>query len=350
MNKCAISQINVRPQLAIFAILFVFLFQSADAEIVKDPSLVWDVSLWGKPRAGTVVIDTLAAEVEKRTNGAWQMNLHYGEAISKARENLDGIAIDAFQAAMICNFYHPRKNPALMVLSLPFLPMADWENNRKIRESVYAHKAVKQELARWNAMTYTSSFLPQYEFMGRGKPPTKLTDWRGLTVRAGGGIGQAMKLLGAAPTSSTASEVYTGVQQGTMDAASFPFTYGHVSYRIHEVSKWYTGNLSPGTADCPIVFSITAYESLPEQYKQLLVDIKDHVINTQIQAYMDTDTENLPMLKSSLQEILYSDEQIVRFAEIAGKPVVEQWIEEHQDKFDARDLVDTIYKSVGLSL
>ena len=345
MNGQATLQTKVRPQLVAFATLFIFLLQSVDAEIVKEPSLVWDVSLWGKPRAGTVVVDALAAEVKRRTNGSWQMNLHYGETISKARENLDGIAIDAFQAAMVCNFYHPRKNPALMVLSLPFLPMADWENNRNIREAVYAHEAVKQELARWNAMAYTSTFLPQYEFMGRGKPPTKLTDWKGLTVRAGGGIGQAMRLLGAVPTSSTASEVYTGVQQGTMDAASFPFTYGHVSYLIHEVSEWYTSNLSPGTADCPIVFSMTAYKSLPDQYKQILVDIKDHVVNTQIQAYIDADTENLPILKSSLQEILYSEEQIAAFVEIAGKPVVEQWIEEHQDKFDARDLVGTIYKT-----
>ena len=316
---------------------------------VEGPRLKWDVSLWGKPRPGTALVDALAARVEAATGGNWRLALHYGEAVSKARENLDGIAIDAFQAAMVCNFYHPRKNPALMVLTMPFLPMETWEDNRRVREAVYAHPAVKRELARWNAMAYTSTFLPQYEILGRGKPPLDLDGWRGLTVRAGGGIGQALKLLGATPTSSTATEVYTGVQQGTMDAASFPFTYGHISYRIHEVAEWFTGNLSPGTADCPLAFAITAYEALPAQYKQLLGDVKEDVIAAQIQAYVDFDAENLPLLTENLQEIRYSEAQLAQFRAKAGEPVIEAWIDDNQDRFDARGLVEAVFAAVGQS-
>ncbi len=320
---------------------------TASGATVDGPRLTWDVSLWGKPRAGTAVADALAAVVEKRTGGAWRMTLHYGEALSKSRENLDGIAIEAFQAAMFCNFYHPRKNPALMVLTMPFLPMADWDANRRIREAVYAHPAVAREMARWNAMIYTSTFLPQYELLGRGEPPAGLDGWKGLTVRAGGGLGQAMKLLGATPASSTATEVYTGVQQGTMDAASFPFTYGHVSYRIHEVSEWFTGNLSPGTADCPLVFGISAYEALPPQYKQLLADVKEEVIAAQIQAYVDVDAENLPMLKETLREIRYTEAQLAQFRARAGRPVIDAWISENASRFDSSGLVEAVFEAVG---
>ena len=318
-----------------------------EAAEVDGPKLTWDVSLWGKPRAGTVVADALAAKIEAKTDGRWRLALHYGEALSKSRENLDWLAIDAFQAAMACNFYHPRKNPALMVLTLPFLPMASWEDNRRVREAVYAHPAVTKELARWNAKAYTSSFLPQYEFLGRGKPPTGLDGWQGLAVRAGGGLGQAMRRLGATPTSSTATEVYTGVQQGTMDAASFPFTYSHVAYRLHEVAEWFTGNLSPGSADCPLLFSLSAYRALPAQYKQLLEDVKDDVIAAQIQAYVDADRVNLPMLREKLREIRYSDEQLAQFQAIAGRPVIEEWIKDNQDQFDARGLVESIFAAVG---
>ena len=327
--------------------LVAFGLETAAGATVDGPTLSWDVSLWGKPRAGTAVVDALATVVEERTGGAWRMTLHYGEALSKSRENLDGIAIEAFQAAMFCNFYHPRKNPALMVLTMPFLPMADWEANRRIREAVYAHPAVAREMARWNAMIYTSTFLPQYELLGRGEPPADLDGWKGLTVRAGGGLGQAMRLLGATPASSTATEVYTGVQQGTMDAASFPFTYGHVSYRIHEVAEWFTGNLSPGTADCPLVFGITAYESLPSQYKQLLADVKEEVIAAQIQAYVDVDAENLPMLKASLTEVRYTEAQLARFRARAGKPVIDAWIAENARRFDASGLVEAVFEAVG---
>ena len=63
-------------------------------------------------------------------------------------------------------------------------------------------------------MIYTSSYLPQYELLGKGKPPVALADWKGMTVRAGGGLGRAMKKLGATPTTSTATEVYTGHPAG----------------------------------------------------------------------------------------------------------------------------------------
>jgi TRAP-type C4-dicarboxylate transport system substrate-binding protein len=206
---------------------------------------------------------------------------------------------------------------------------------------------VKKELAQWNAMAYISSYLPQYEFLGKGEPPMNLEDWKGKTVRAGGGLGRAMKVLGATPTSSTATEVYTGVQQGTMDAASFPFTYSHVAYKIHEVTDWFTANLSPGTSDCPLVFSVNAHNALPGPYKKLLADVKEEVITAQIQAYIDIDKTNLPMLKEKLREVVYSDEQLAAFRKAAGKPVIEEWIKENEGKFDARGLVELIYTTVG---
>ena len=324
-----------------------FAVSGAQAAEVAGPKLNWDVSLWGKKRAFTAGVERLSALVKEKTGGNWTVKLHYGGALSKSRENLDGLSVDAFQAAMFCNFYHPKKNPALMSLTMPFLPMSDWANNRKIRDAVYDHPAVKKELAKWNAMTYVSSYLPQYEFLGRGKPPATLADWKGLTVRAGGGVGRAMKVLGATPTSSTATEVYTGVQQGTMDAASFPFTYSHVAYKIHEVSQWYTANLSPGTSDCPLAFSIKAYEALPAQYKKLLDDVKEDVIKTQIAAYISIDKKNLPMLKQKLKEVRYSEEELAKFRAAAGKPVIEAWIKENEGKFDARGVIQTIFKAVG---
>lgn len=314
---------------------------------VEGPELEWNISLWGKPRAFTVGYEALAAAVNDQTGGNWKMTLHYGAALSKSRENLDGIAINAFEGAMMCNFYHPQKNPALMALTMPFLPMNSWADNRKIRDAVYAHPAVVKELAQWNAMTYISSYLPQYEFLGKGEPPLKLEDWKGMTVRAGGGVASAMRVLGATPTSSSATEVYTGVQQGTMDAASFPFTYSHVAYKIHEVTDWFTANLSPGTSDCPLLFSINAYEALPAQYQQLLDDVKEGVIKAQIQAYIDIDKVNLPMLKGKLKEVVYTDEQLAEFRAAAGKPVIEKWIADNEGKFDARDVIETMFGAVG---
>lgn len=74
--------------------------QVAQAAEVDGPKLNWDFSLWGKARAFTAGVEKLAELVNEKTGGNWQMTLHYGGALSKSRENLDGIAVDAFPAAM----------------------------------------------------------------------------------------------------------------------------------------------------------------------------------------------------------------------------------------------------------
>ena len=311
------------------------------------PSVTWDASLWGNPREGTVAVDALARLLAERTEGAFQLNVHYGEALSKSRENLDGIAIGAFEVALVCNFYHPQKNPALMVLTMPFLPMDADTNGKQVRRAVHTHPAVVEEFARWGAMIYTSTLLPQYEFMGRGTPPRTVEDWQGMTVRAGGGIGDAMQLLGATPTSSTATEVYTGVQQGTMDAAAFPFSYAHVAYRIHEVSDWYTNGMAPGTADCPVVFRKTAYDALPPEYQELLEEVRDEVDAAQIKAYRDVDEINLPMLRETITEVTFSSEIRDELRRSVGKRVIDAWITENQEDFDARGLVELAFQAGG---
>lgn len=318
---------------------------AAQAAEVDGPKVEWKFSTWGKARAFTVGIETLADIVEKKTDGNFTIRVYYGEALSKARENLDGIKLGAFDGAHFCNFYHPGKNPAFMVFALPFLPLGDWEVNRKVRNAVYEHPALIADMDQWGALTYSSTFLPQYEFLGRGDPPHELDGWKGLRVRAGGGIGDAMEKLGAIKTTTTAPEVYTGMQRGTMDAASFPYTYSHVSYKIHEVAEWYTTNMSPGTSDCPVVFSKRSWQALPEQYRKLLHDVKEQVDRAQIQAYIDIDKKNLPMLEQRLEEVTYTEAQLEEFRRIAAKPVWDEWVAENKDKFDAQGVLDLLLAS-----
>ncbi len=315
---------------------------SAWAAEVEGPKVEWKLSTWGKPRAFTVGVEKLAELISDKTDGNFTLKIFYGGALSKNRENLDGLKLGAFEAAMFCNFYHPNKNPALMVLTMPFLPLSDWKKNVAVRDAVYRHPDVVAEMAKWNAMIYVSSYLPQYEFLGKGTPPLKLDDWKGLRVRAGGGVGKAMEVLGATRTTTTATEVYTAVQRGTVDAASFPFTYAHVAYKLHEVSEWYTSNLSPGSSDCPVALNIQAYEALPDQYKKLLQDVRPEVVETQVQAYIDIDKKNLPILEGKLKKIVYTPDQIAAFRAAAGKPVIDAWIAENQERFDAQGLIDLI--------
>ena len=310
------------------------------AKMVDGPAVTWNHSLWGKPRAFTAGLEWLSTQLNERTGGKFQYKLNYG-GLSKPKENLDGIEIGAFEAANFCNFYSPDRTPASMIFSLPFLPIGEWSVRIKASDAYYQHPAVKKEMAGMNAMIYMAGVLPQYEFLGRGKPPKTLDDWKGMKVRAGGGVADAMSKLGATLQTVPATEVYTLLERGTVDAVSFPFTYAHAAYKVHEVADWYTGNFQPGTADCPTVFNIDAYNALPQQYKDLLEELKWGVYEKQKEAYLAADDVNLPLFKERLQEIRFTEEELAEFQSQVGSPLwKESFVDRYSDRLPTQELLD----------
>src|SRR3546814_5652949 len=60
-----------------------------------------------------------------------------------------------------------------------------------------------------------------------------------------------LRRLGSVPTTVPAPEVYTSLERGMVEAASFPFTYSHVAYKLNEISTWYTSNMAPRLVHAP---------------------------------------------------------------------------------------------------
>lgn len=321
-----------------------FALPSASAANIDGPEVFWKISMWGNPRALSVGMEELAAKAAAETDGKFTIKIFYGAQLSSNRENLDGIKLNAFEGAAICNFYHPGKNPAWMVFSLPFLPLGDPKVDKYVRSKMMEHPAIIADMEAWNAMPYVSGLLPQYEILGKGDAPTTLEGWKGLRVRAGGGLGTAMEKLGAVKQTLPAGESSTAFQRGALDAAAFPFTYAHVSFKISDEAEWYTSNLAPGTSECGWVFNKTSYDALPEQYQKFLMDNRDMVMDAEQAAYAEQDAINLPAFEKSMTKIVYSDEELARFKEIAGQPVWDEWIEANKDKFDSQDVFDSIWK------
>jgi len=320
---------------------------SADGHIVKGPKVSWKLSLWGKRRAFTEGMEYVSEQVAKKTGGNFKIRLFYGGQLSKSKENLDGISLGAFEAATFCAAYHPGKNAPLNVLDLPFLPVKDFKAQRAMHDAVYAHPASQAALAKWKAKIYMSNILPQYEYMGKGKAPQSVADFKGKTLRALGGMGQAALLIGATPSTMPASETYTALQRGTVDAIGFPYTYTFVSYKTEEISDWVTTNMKLGSVNCPTVFNTDAYNALPIQYKDMLESLKDGAYAAIETAYETQDVANVARWKKEgkLQMVEIPEPQMAEFRAIAGKPVWDKWVEDNKDKMPAQELLDITLKA-----
>lgn len=328
--------------LATFGMVSFGTVQSASAQEVKGPKITFKLSLWGKRRAFTEGLEYISSEVDKRTGGNFKIKLYYGEQLSKSKENLDSVAVGAIEAALFCASYHPGKNAPLNVLDLPFLPLGDLKVMQKVHEAVYSHPASKKALEKWNAVLFMSNMLPQYEYMGKGPVPSKVSDFAGKRLRALGGMGRAAKAIGATPTTMPASETYTALQRGTVDAIGFPMTYTFAAYKLDEIADWVTTNMSLGTINCPIVFNKKAYDKLPKEYKDLLDELKAPASEVQAQAYVKKDKENLAKWPSMMKMVKIDEKEMAEFRRIGGEPLWKEWVKENEGDFPAQELLDLV--------
>lgn len=316
------------------------------AQAIDGPTIEWKHSNWGKRRANTEFIEKVSETLKAKTGGKFSIKVGYGEVFSKDKENLDSIKLGAIDTADICNFYHPGKNPSWMVFSLPFLPFGTMEQHVAAATATMKHPELVKDLDRWDATAFAFNVLPPYEFMGKGKPPKTLADWKGLRIRAPGAVGEAFTTLGAVQSTVPAVELYTAIERGTVDAGSFPFTYAHAAYQLHTISTWYTANLAPGNAGCFTAMSKASFAKLPPAYQKLLNETVPEATKTMIAAYREADKKNLPAFKAKLTEIVYSDADLKAFREKTAKPIWDKWLATNQPKFDAKGVLDTLLKEI----
>jgi TRAP-type C4-dicarboxylate transport system substrate-binding protein len=317
-------------------------------DMVDGPKIKWRASLWGKRRAFTESWEFLSKTVKERTGGKFELKLYYGEQLSKSKENLDGISVGAFDAAMVCQSYHPGKLPSANVLDLPFLPITNFDVQYEVAKAVFDHPAVQKDFLKWNAIIFAINMLPQYEYMGKGKPPATVADFKGKRLRALGGMGRAAIKIGAVPTTVPASETYNALARGTVDAIGFPFTYAFSAYKLDEVADWYTTNMSLGTVNCPVVANKDSWDNLPQQYKDLLNSLKRKAANYQVEAYAKKDVINLKEWPKKMTAVTIPEDQMAKFRKVAGKPIWDDWVKETtKDVPEAQELLDLLLKTAA---
>ncbi len=303
----------------------------------------WNVSLWGKRRAFTEHVEKLAELVSEKTGGEFTLNLSYG-GLSKSRENLDGISIGAFEMAQFCAGYHYDKNPSITVLELPFLGVSSLEQEVEISQAVYRHPAAIEDLARWNATLLMPSPMPQYNIAGVGDGPGTLAEFEGLAVRATGGVGQAIKAVGAVPTSMSATEVRQALDSGVVSAVAFA-PHAHMSFGTVESAKWWTTNLNPGTINCPVVVNTDALDSLSDMEREALLGSVDEALAHYLSNYNDkTMAQWGPLLdEKGIERITYAEQELAALREAVAAPAAKAWIEENTARgLPAQELYDLV--------
>ena len=317
-------------------------------QIAAGEPVVWDVSLWGQRRAFTEHVEKLSELVSEKTDGLFTLNISYG-GLADSRENLDGISEGAFEMAQFCAGYHPDKNPSITVLELPFLGVSSLEEEIDLSLAVYQHPATQADMARWNATLLMPSPLPQYNIIGTGFPPTSLTDFGRMKVRASGGIGDAVAALGAELVSIPAPDVQAAMADGDVNAVSFA-PHAHMSFGTVESATWWTTNLNPGTVNCPVVVNSDALDRLPEVYRIALEssvsDALDHYVDFYNGRTMDA--WGPALRENGVIELTINAEILASINDAVAAPAAEAWIADMAEQgLPSQELYDLVVMKIA---
>jgi len=306
----------------------------------------WDVSLWGKRRAFTEHVERLAELVSDKTNGEFTLNLSYG-GLSKNKENLDGISAGAFEMAQFCAGYHRDKNPTITVMELPFLGVSNLRAEIAASQAVYNHPATKKDLARWNATLLMPSPLPQYNIAGKGAAPKGLADLKGISIRATGGIGNALSKVGINPVSLGAGEVYGAMESGAIQGAAFA-PHAHLSFKVVDEAEWWTSNLNPGSVNCPVVVNSEALADLSDAHRDALLGSVDEALDWYVEKYqVSVDKFNAKVAEKNIQVLTFSDGDIAAIKATAA-PVLNEWLADMESRgLPGQDLYDLVQTTLA---
>lgn len=266
--------------------------------------------------------EKFAELVKEGTNGNVLVEIFPNSQLGSSRDLLEGIQMGTVDmtlttAAVLGNFI-----PQSQVLELPFI-FTSKEHVYKVVDSpladeIYAGADQKgfKILGTWeNGFRHVTNNI---------RPIVKPEDMKGIKIRV---MESQMyidmfKALGANPTPMAKGEVFTALQQKTVDAQDNPV--GQIySSRFYEVQKYLTltgHTYSPEVA----VFSLKTWNKIPKEYQDVILKASDEakVLNRTLSA--EKEKEYLDLMKEKGMDITYlTPEQVVPFQE-KMKPVWEK--------------------------
>jgi tripartite ATP-independent transporter DctP family solute receptor len=186
-----------------------------------------------------VAIDTFAREVEKRTNGRYKVQNFYSGALGAERESIEGLQLGTLDLTMTSTGPVPNFVPEVAILDIPFL-FRDYAHARAVLDGPIG----QQMLQKFPAKGFVALAWGENGFrhMTNSKRPVNgPDDLKGLKMRTMENPVhiQAYKAFGIIPTPMAFTEVFTALQQGTVDGQENPLSVISAA-KLEQVQKYMT--------------------------------------------------------------------------------------------------------------
>lgn len=186
-----------------------------------------------------VAVDTFAREVEKRTGGRYRIQNSYSAALGDERGSIEGLQLGTLDLTMTSTGPVPNFVPEVAIFDIPFL-FRDYAQARAVLDGPIGRQMLKKfepkgiEALAWGENGFRN--------MTNNKHPIRTpADLEGLKMRTMENPIhiEAYRTLGILPTPMAFTEVFTALQQGTVDGQENPLSV-ILSAKLYQVQKYLT--------------------------------------------------------------------------------------------------------------
>jgi len=266
---------------------------------VSAETFEWDcVTSWPPKFPGLgMAIENLAERIERASAGRLKIKVYGGGELVPPFEVFDAVSRNVVQMGHDASYYHKGKvDAAQFFTAIPF-------GLNCMELNAWVHYGGGLEL--WRELYEPFNLVPFLCGNTAGqmggwfnKEINGIDDFKGLKMRIPGFGGEVLRRAGGQPISLPASEIFTSLKTGAIDAAEWVGPYNDVSFGLHKAARYYyyPGWQEPGPGlEC--IINKDAWNSLPADL-QAIVSITCQSITTDMAAAYTNGNAN------SLQQIL----------------------------------------------
>jgi len=186
-----------------------------------------------------VAVDAFAREVEARTGGRYKVQNFYSGALGAERESIEALQVGTLDLTMTSTGPVPNFVPEVSILDIPFL-MRDYPHARSVLDGPIGQDMLGKFPAKGiQGLAWGEN---GFRHMTNSKRPVNAPDdLKGLKMRTMENPVhiQAYKQFGIIPTPMAFTEVFTALQQGTVDGQENPLSVISAA-KFEQVQKYMT--------------------------------------------------------------------------------------------------------------
>lgn len=285
-----------------------------------------------------------AKMVEEMSGGELKPNVYTGTVLLAPRANLQGIRDNVVQVAHHAAVYTPSEMPvANSIQELGFnysdpltmiLASTDFSMNNETQLQEWAEKGV----------VYLGSYAtPPYVLFCR-EPVRTLEEFKGKRIRtAGSSVSQWVEKAGGIPVNVPSSEMYTGLERGTLDCASNAAN-DLIDRSLWEVAE-HTTMLSTGMywTGPQWGFNPEFWSGLSTEHREILMEATARAMSRMIVEYVGSAEEKLALAKEKGNNVYEPGEDLLASAEEYRADSVETAYQTSQETYglsNGKEVID----------